>query len=252
MSIAITILPFEIQHGGDYHLDADLEGGAGEFALRVSAPAVNLDLRGHTLRSQAQVAILLNAAELSLRGGRVLAPVGGVAVAPEPHVRADHCILEDLEIEGGLFIGGTNLLAQRCQVRGGAFGVKAGTHARLAHCSVSECMLGLEVGAGSEVKDFTARSCDEGVYAYGSREEPCHLERVVVYECRGLGLRLDGPGTLLRCEAHHNGQEEPAGGLLAGPAATIKECEAYGNAGGDIAIVEPCELAGNRTSDGSG
>jgi hypothetical protein len=249
-SIAISSLPYEVLAPGSYHLESDLEGAEGAYALRVSAAAVSLDLRGFSLRSLAEVAILLNAPELSLRGGKLLA--GQLALAPEPHVRADHCMLEDLDVEGGLFVGGQHLLARRCQVRGGAYGLKAGSHARIEACSVSDCLLGLEVGAGSEVHDCTVSGCEEGVYAYGSREEPCHLERVVVYECRGLGLRLDGPGTLLRCEAHNNGHEEPAGGVLAGPAALVRECEAYGNRGGDIAIVEPCELVGNRSSDGSG
>jgi hypothetical protein len=250
VSTAIPSLPWQISQGGDYHVESDLQGPAGDYSLRISAPAVTINLRGFTLHSQAEVAILLNAAELSLRGGKIMGT--HLALAPEPHVHADHCVLEDLEVAGGLFIGGRSLLATRCQVRGGAFGIKAGEEARVSHCSVSGCLLGLEVAAGSIVEDCTVTACDEGVYAYGSREFPCHLERVVVYECRGLGLRLDGPGTLHRCEAHNNGQEEPAGGLLAGPAAVVRDCEAYGNGGGDIAIVEPCELSGNRTSDGSG
>lgn len=250
MSRAITSLPAELTEGGQYHLEADLEGPAGDYSLRISAPAVTVDLQGFTLRSKADVAILLNAAEFSLRGGAVEA--GGVALAPEPHIHADHCVLEDLVVSGGLFVGGRGLLATRCQVRGGAFGIKAGESAQLSHCAAEACFLGLEVAAGSRIESCTVRECEEGVYAYGSRDLPCHLEGVVVYECRGLGLRLDGPGTLLRCEAHHNGQDEPAGGLLAGPAAAVRDCEAFGNAGGDIAIVEPCELSGNRTSDGSG
>lgn len=249
-SQAITQLPWEIQHSGHYHLEADLEGPEGEYSLRVAAPAVTLDLRGRTLRSRAQVAILLAAPEFSLRSGRILG--GFLALAPEPHLRADHCVLEDLEVQGGLFVAGRGLLARRCQVHGGAFGIKGGEESRLADCQVSDCLLGLEVAAGSVVERCTVKDCEEGVYAYGARQQPCHLERVLVYECQGLGLRLDGPGTLLRCEAHHNGQAEPAGGLLAGPAASIVECEAYHNQGGDIAFVEPCELRGNRSSDGSG
>jgi hypothetical protein len=248
--VAITSLPWEISAGGDYHLEQDLEGPAGDYSLRISAAAVTVDLRGFTLRSSAAVAVLLNAPELSLRGGKLMA--SQLALAPEPHVRADHCVLEDLEVLGGLFVGGRRLLARRCQVQGGAYGIKAGEESRLSDCSLRDCFLGVEVAAGSTVEDCTVTGCEEGVYAFGSREMPCHLERVVVYECRGLGLRLDGPGTLYRCEAHNNGQVEQAGGVLAGPAAVVRECEAYGNGGGDIAIVEPCELSGNRTSDGSG
>lgn len=250
MSTAISLLPLEILRSGAYHLESDLEAPPGSYGLRVSAPAVTIDLRGFTLRSQAEVAILLNAPELSLRAGTIAATE--LALAPEPHVRADHCVLEDLDVTGGLFVGGQGLLARRCRVRGGAFGIKAGGGARLSDCQVSDCLLGLEVAAGSQVQDCSVRACEEGVYAYGSRQAPCQLERVVVYECQGLGLRLDGPGTLLRCEAHNNGQTDPAGGILAGPAARVSDCEAYGNAGGDIAIVEPCELSGNRSSDGTG
>jgi hypothetical protein len=250
VSTAIPSLPWEITQSGHYHLESDLEAPTGSRGLLISAPAVTLDLRGFTLRSRAEVAILLSAPEFSLRDGTILAEQ--LALAPEPHVRADHCVLEDLEVTGGLFVGGRGLLARRCQVRGGTFGIKAGPEARLSHCTVSDCLLGLEVAAGSVVEDCTVKACEEGVYAYGSREAPCRLQRVVVYECQGLGLRLDGPGSLLRCEAHNNGQSDPAGGILAGPAAHISECEAYGNAGGDIATVDPCELSGNRSSDGSG
>lgn len=250
MSTAITTLPYEIHQGGDYHLEGDLNGPSGDYGLRISAPAVTLDLRGFTLRSSAAVAVLLNAAEFSLRGGAIEAEQ--IALAPEPSVRADHCVLEDLRVTGGLFVGGHGLLARRCQVFGGSYGIKAGESARLYHCSAEGSFLGLEVAAGSLVEDCTVSSCEEGIYAYGSRDLPCRLERVVVYRCRGLGLRLDGPGILLRCEAHHNGLDEPTGGLLAGPAASIIECEAYDNGGGDIAVVQPCELSGNRTSDGSG
>jgi hypothetical protein len=250
VSTPITSLPCEISSGGDYYLAGDLEGPPGDFALRICAPAVTLDLRGHTLSSTADVAVLLSAPELSLRNGNLVG--SGLALAPEPHVRADHCLLEDLQVTGGLFVGGRGLLARGCRVQGGAYGIKAGEEARISDCAIAGCLLGLEVSAGSQIQDCSVHDCEEGVYAFGSNEAPCHLDRVVVYECRGLGLRLDGPGTLLRCEAHNNGREEPSGGILAGPAAVVRECVAYGNAGGDIAIVEPCELHDNRTSDGSG
>ncbi len=250
MSHVISSLPLEILESGEYVLAANLLGPPGEYSLKISAPAVSIDLAGHCLESQAEVAILLSAAEFSLRGGQVKA--GQLALAPEPHVRADHCLLEDLEVQGGLFVGGRQLFAKGCKVSGGAFGIKAGTEARIQQCEISGCFLGLEVGAGSTVESCQVSHCEEGVYAYGARETPSHLEQVIVLECEGLGLRLDGPGVLQRCEAHNNGKSEPAGGILAGPAAVVKDCEAYGNEGGDIAIVEPCELTGNQTSDGSG
>lgn len=249
-STAITSLPYAIKHGGHYHLEGDLQGPPGDYSLAVQAHAVTIDLRGYTLTSQAEVAVLLRAPELSLRNGSLRA--SGLAMAPEPHIRADHCVLEELVVDGGLFVGGHGLLARDCRVERGLYGIKAGEQARVSGCTVSGCLLGIEVAAGSLVEDCLVKSCGEGVYAFGAREAPCHLERVVVYDCGGLGVRLDGPGTLYRCEAHNNGSDEPSGGLLAGPAAVVKECEAYGNAGGDIAIVEPCELTGNQTSDGSG
>jgi hypothetical protein len=245
----IDTLPFEVTRAGHYQLAASLQGPPGDFSLKISAPAVTLDLAGFTLQSQAEVAILLNAPEFSLRNGRIAGSVMGLVA--EPHVHADHCILEDLEVEGGLFVGGSSLLARRCQVKGGTYGLKAGVSARISDCEMSDCLIGLEVGAGSEVLDCRISQCEEGVYAYGSSQAPCHLKNVLVLECRGLGLRLDGPGVLESCEAHNNGREDPAGGILAGPAATVKNCQAYGNQGGDIAIVDPCELSGNRTSDGS-
>ena len=250
MSQVIHCLPFEIAAPGLYILEGDLSGPAGEYSLKVTAPAVTVDLAGHTLASQADIAILLCAAEFSLKNGTLKAEQ--LALAPEPHVRADHCVLENLRVQGGLFVGGQHLYAKNCVVQGGTYGIKADQQARLQDCEVSECLLGIEVGAGSTVQDCRVQACEEGVYAYGARELPSHLERVIVIECQGLGLRLDGPGVLERCEAHNNGLSEPAGGILAGPATLVKECEAYGNQGGDIGVVEPCELSENLTSDGSG
>ena len=250
MSITISSLPYEITAPGSYRLDQDLQGPAGEYSLKVSARAVCLDLAGHTLESQAEAAILLSSGEFSLKGGRIKA--SQLALAPEPHIRADHCVLENLQVEGGLFVGGDHLYAKGCKVQGGAYGIKANLEAHIHDCEISGCLLGLEVGAGSRVEDCQIRDCEEGVYAYGTREAACQLERVLVVECHGLGLRMDGPGVLNRCEAHNNGRSEPSGGILAGPATLVKECEAYGNQGGDIGVVEPCELSDNRTSDGSG
>ncbi len=250
MSTVISSLPLELTDPGSYTLQEDLVGPPGEYSLKISAAAVSLDLGGHTLTSHADVAILLSAPEFSLRNGRL--KTGQLALAPEPHIRADHCLLENLQVEGGLFVGGGHLYAKSCKVFGGAFGIKAGLEARIQDCEISGCLLGLEVGAGSSVENCHISGCEEGVYSYGAREAPSHLERVIVVECEGLGLRLDGPGVLHRCEAHNNGKSEPSGGILAGPAAVVTDCEAYGNQGGDIGIVEPCEFSANRTSDGSG
>lgn len=250
-SLLISALPFEIKEPGDYHLQDDLHGPEGDFALNVAAENVSLDLRGFTLSSDAETTLLLSAPRFSLRRGVLKG--AGLALVAAPHISADGCLMEDLEVEGGLFVGGRALTCRRLEVRGGTYGIKAGEEAHLSHCKVEDCLLlGVEVAAGSRMERCTVKTCEEGVYAFGSREQPSHLEKVVVYECRGLGLRLDGPGVLHECEAHHNGREEPSGGILAGPASVVRQCEAYHNNGGDIAVVEPCELSSNRTSDGSG
>lgn len=251
MSILIDQLPYTVSEPGEYHLESDLVGSEGDYALRITASGVSVHLRGHTLVSSAGVGILLEASAFALRGGRLEAS-SGVALAPSPHVNADDCVLEELVVKGGLFLGARGLRAERVTVKGGVFGIKGGEASILRECRVEGACLGIEVGAGSRLERCTVAYCEEGVYAYGSRECPSHLERVVVYECEGIGLRLDGPGVLYACEAHNNGHREPAGGILAGPASLVQECQAFGNEGGDIVIVEPCELASNQTSDGSG
>lgn len=250
MSTAITSLPWEIDAPGHYHLESDLSCQGGEHALRVTAEGVRLDLRGLSLEGDAESLILLEASDFSLINGRLLGE--GIALVAAPHVKADRCLFEGIDARGGLFVGGRALTCRGVKVQGGAFGIKGGEESHLSGCEVKECLLGIEAGAGSRLERCTVKSCEEGVYVFGTREMPSHLERVVVYECAALGLRLDGPGVVVHCEAHNNGREEAAGGILAGPASVVSHCEAYGNGGGDIGIVEPCELDHNRTSDGSG
>lgn len=249
-STLITSLPFEITEPGSYHLESDLSGPRGEYGLKVSAENVSLDLRGHTLSSDAETVLLLFAPKFTLRSGTLKGR--GPALSAAPHIKADECLLEDLEVKGGLFIGGRALVCRRVSVRGGSFGIRAGEEGRLSHCSVEGCLLGIEVGAGSHMERCTVKECEEGVYAFGSHFEPTYLEYVVVYECKGLGLYLDGPGVMRYCEAHHNGKETGCGGIMAGPASVVSHCEAYNNQGLDISVVDPCELDHNRTSDGSG
>ena len=250
MSTAILSLPCELSTPGDYHLEGDLRSEGGEHALKVSAEGVRVDLRGYSLQSDAESVILLEASDFTAVNGSILGQ--GIALVAAPHVRADRCLLQEIRTRGGLFVGGRALTCRGVKVQGGAFGIKGGEESHLSGCEVEECLLGIEVGAGSRLERCTVKNCEEGVYAFGSREMPSHLERVVVYECAALGLRLDGPGVVIHCEAHNNGREEAAGGILAGPASVVSHCEAYGNGGGDIGIVEPCELDHNRTSDGSG
>ncbi len=250
MAHEITHLPLEITESGTYQLSQSMEVPQGDFAIKISAPDVRLDLGGFTLNSQTSVAILLAAPKFQLFRGTVWATQ--IAIAPLPHVRADQCRFHDLTVKGGIFVGGDHAVVENCTIDGGTYGLKVGRHCLVKDTRITNSHVGLEVGAGSRVERCDIRNCEDGVYAYGSNDEASHLEQVVVYDCKALGLRLDGPGTLKRCEAHNNGQGEPAGGILAGPAASVNDCEAYGNQGGDISIVEPCELARNRTSDGSG
>ena len=74
------------------------------------------------------------------------------------------------------------------------------------------------------------------------------LEAVTVSYCKGLGIRLDGPGTVRKCTVTRNGQEEPSGGILVGPNAEVTGCHVVDNAGGDIATVDPCILSDNVTT----
>lgn len=244
--LKISKIPHTISDPGDYTLADSLSLERGEFAIKITAEQVNLDLCGHTLENQNGIAILLEATDFSLRNGTLRGD--SIALISAPHVRPDRCRLSDLEVEGVLYLGGDHLVVERCRVVASAQGIRGGLHCSVSDCEVSGALLGVEVGAGSEILRTTVRNCEEGVYAYGSREHPVHLEKLLVLECDGLGLRLDGPGTAYRCEVHNNGRVEPAGGILAGPASVVKECEAYGNSGGDISVVNPCELIDNRVT----
>jgi hypothetical protein len=250
VSQAISNIPWEIDQPGQYHLTTSLHSDVGDFAIKVCASDVALDLRGHTLSFLDGTTVLLCGERFTLSHGTVKGTP--LAIAPEPHLRAHDCHFHDLTIEGGLFAGGDRTLVHRCKVTGGSYGIRLGTHSQVEECEVKSAFVGIEVGAGSEIRGCQIWECEDGVYAFGSREAPSFLEKVIVCECRGNGIRLDGPGELYRCEAHNNGKEHETGGILAGPATAIRECEAYQNKGGDILIVDPCELSGNRTSDGSG
>lgn len=243
----INSLPFIIDEPGNYLLTDSLIMESGEYALKVTVPGVDIDLDGYTLCNKSGTTILLEATDFSLQNGTLKGST--IALVSAPHIRPDRCQLVDLTVEGVLFLGGgDHLLAERCVVIGATHGIRAGLHAKIYDCEVSGAILGVEVGAGSEVMRTKVTHCEEGVYAYGNREKPVHLERLLIYECDGLGLRLDGPGIAWKCEVHNNGRAEASGGILAGPASIVRECEAYGNQGGDIAIVEPCELVDNRVS----
>lgn len=250
MSHAIHALPYQITQAGDYHLAASLHLLQGDYALKIAAQGVKLDLSGHTLSSGQGTTVLLAAGEVQICNGALKGTP--TALAPEPHVRADRCQFSELTVMGGLFVGGDELQVSACRVQGGSFGIRAGLQARIEDCDVKGSLVGIEVGAGSRVVNCRVSECEDGVYAFGTRQAPSHLEKLLVYECQGLGIRLDGPGELYLCEAHNNGLDNEGVGIMAGPASIVRECEAYGNKGGDITIVDPCELHQNRSSDGSG
>jgi len=242
----ISSLPHVIAEPGEYRLSGPLSCDASDYALRVEASGVSLDLRGHTLENRGGIAILLEATDFTLSSGTLKG--SSIALISAPHVRPDRCRFSELQIEGALYLGGDHLVVERCRVAGSIRGIRGGLHSRIENCEVTGALLGIEVGAGSEISKTRVSECEEGVYAYGSREHSVHLESLLIYECGGLGLRLDGPGLAYRCEVHNNGKVEPAGGILAGPASVVRECEAYGNKGGDISVVEPCELVDNRVT----
>ena len=242
----ISKLPHTIEKPGDYKLGESLTLESGEYALKVTVPGVNLDLGTFTLENKVGITILLEAGDFSICNGTLKG--SSIALISAPHIRPDRCRLSDLKVNGVLYLGGDYLVVERCIVVGATQGIRGGLHCKISDCEVSGAILGVEVGAGSDVSKTTVTQCEEGVYAYGNREFPVHLEKLLVYDCEGLGLRLDGPGMALRCEVHNNGRLHPAGGILAGPASVVRECEAYGNRGGDISVVDPCELIDNRVT----
>ena len=244
MPTVISELPFTVVEPGEYRLDTSLVLQQGEFAVRVEVPDVHLDLNSHALENRGGIAILLESTDFTLSNGTLKG--SSIALISAPHIRPDRCRFSDLTVEGVLYLGGDQLVVERCRVVGATQGIRGGLNSKIVDCEVTGALLGVEVGAGSEVLRTKVSHCEEGVYAYGNRENPVHLEKLLVYECQGLGLRLDGPGLAYRCEVHNNGRSEPAGGILAGPASVVRECEAYGNQGGDISVVEPCELIDNR------
>lgn len=243
----ITSLPCQITRPGSYHLAADLSYPGTDYAISILAPGVSLDLQEHSLTSKGQAAILINAPKVAISNGNILSD--GLAIASAPQFKEDGCQLVKLNLVGGIVYSSSGLQVKDCRVKGGLYGIKAGSSAVLSDCHVSNAeLLGIEVEAGSRLLNCTVCNCYEGVYAYGSNQRPCYLERIIVYSCQGLGLRMDGPGTLFLCEAHHNGLTEPAGGILAGPASILSQCQAYSNGGGDISTVGPCQLNDNHTS----
>lgn len=243
----ITALPYQITRPGLYHLAANLTYTGTDYAISILASGVSLDLKEHSLTSQGQAAILINAPKVAITNGTIVSDC--LAIVSDPQFKEYGCKLIKLNLVGGIVYSSSGLQVKDCKVQGGLYGIKAGSSALLSNCHVSSAeLLGIEVEAGSKLVSCTVCNCYEGVYAYGSNQGPCYLERIIVYRCQGLGLRMDGPGTLFLCEAHHNGLAEPAGGILAGPASILRQCQAYSNGGADISTVGPCELSDNHTS----
>lgn len=242
----ITRVPFEITESGRYTLGSDLEATEGEYALKISASNVSLDLRGFTLKAAGTVAVLVNEGGFALFNGTIQAQA--ITLTSEPHCRAPGGKYSDLVLEGDVHLPWDNLIFERCRVSGWSYGIHAGPEAFLSHCQVSGATLGIEVGPGSSVLDCQVEYCEDGVYALAAREKPGRIERTQVLFCRGLGLRLDGPGEVVGCHVRDNGRELETGGILAGPGALVRDCEALDNLGGDINVVEPTELRNNKVS----
>jgi len=223
---------------------------SGEFALKIEAEGVTVDLAGHTIESQCEVAVLVNAPCLSLFNGVLQS--SHVALATEPRQQAHNSRFSQLEVTGDIHLPSDHLVFESCRVRAQSYGIHAGRSALISGCRIQGAILGVEVGPGSTVVASEISECEDGLYALGAREQSCTIERVTVKNCRGLGLCLDGPGRVLRCQVHGNGTELHSGGILAGPASIVEECRAWDNLGGDIRTVDPTELRNNETSDGTG
>ena len=188
VSKTITSLPQDITEPGTYELSESLCLESGEYALKICQPGVTLDLASHTLSAKSGITILLEATDFTLRNGVLKG--SSLALVPSPHIRPDRCHLSDLEVDGVLFLGGDHLVVERCTVVGATHGIRAGLHAKISDCEVSGALLGVEVGAGSEVLRTKVTHCEEGVYAYGNREAPVHLELTTRVASSKLKMRL--------------------------------------------------------------
>lgn len=247
MPTTINTLPAELSEPGQYKLAGSLSA-TGDYALKISGPNITIDLAGHRLEANGPVAILANAPGLSVYGGEIRCEA--VAVASEPQYNAHNSRFSNLKVRGDIHLPSDHLIFENCDLGGWAYGVHAGSHALVSRCQVSGSTLGIEVGPGSSVVHCQVKHCEDGVYALAMGEFPCLLESVEVRHCRGLGLRLDGPGRVVSCVVCENGTELESGGILAGPGALVENCTALDNLGGDINIVEPTQLVNNRTTTG--
>lgn len=244
--MVIDALPVELTNSGRYQLACSLVAPPGDYAIKVSVPDVTIDLGGHNLKCEGSVGILVNATRFSLFSG--VLECAQVAIASEPQYRAEGSRLHDLEITGDVHLPGAHNVFERCRMGGWAYGVHSGEHALVSGCEVEGGTVGIEVGPGSTVVDCKVRFCEDGVIALGVGEHPCLLERLDVSKCRGLGLRLDGPGRVLGCHVHENGHELGTGGILAGPGAEVADCVVLDNVGGNINVVQPTRLLNNRVT----
>lgn len=242
----ISQLPLLIEKSGNYRLENSLKCSQEVLSLEVSASNVTIDLNGYCLESESETAILVHGDGFSLRNGSVKAQ--GVAISTLPAHRAQGGKFKDLKIQGDVHLSGSHMTFENCQVEGRSYGLHLGPHALISDCQVTQAFLGIEVGPGSVLNRCRVTDCDEGVYAFGSREEPSQLSELTVSNCRGLGVRMDGPGTVERCQISGNGKETQEGGLLAGPASVVRDCVVIDNLGGDILTVDPVELSNNQTS----
>lgn len=242
----IENLPIELTASGRYQLACPLTSPPGDYGIKVSAPDVTLDLGGHSLKCEGEVGILVNAPRFSLFQG--VLECARVAVASEPQFRAEGSRFRDLEITGDVHLPSPHCVFERCRLGGWAYGVHSGEHALVSGCEVEGGTVGIEVGPGSTVVDCKVRFCEDGVYALGVGEHPCLLQGLEVTNCRGLGVRLDGPGRVVGCRIRENGHELATGGLLAGPGAEVSDCVVVDNVGGNINVVQPTRLVNNQVT----
>jgi parallel beta-helix repeat protein len=178
---------FKITQPGSYYLTSNIALVNGRSAIEVTASAVTIDLNGFSISGIGGLfgIIVTNAAidRLTIRNGSISTFLNGGIDANIPHLVLEHV---NVKACGGL-------------------GIRAGSFARITHCSVNDCTsnaTGINVGSHSII------------------------EHCIASDNAGRGFNLNDACVVAHCTASFNSQE----GIYAfGRGSTITHCTMNNN-----------------------
>ncbi len=202
---------FKITQPGSYYLTSNILFVSGRSAIEITTSAVTIDLNGFSISGiGGHVGIIVtNAAidRLTIRNGSISTFLNGGIDANIPHLVLEHV---NVKACGGL-------------------GIRAGSFARITHCSVSDCTsnaTGINVGSHSII------------------------EHCIASDNAGRGFNLSDACVLAHCTASFNTQE---GIYASGTGSTITHCTMNNNgtrglwAFGAGCRIESCSATSNGT-----